>query len=290
MTEIIDAHHHLWRYSPQDYPWITQRMRVLHQDFLPPDVEIELRANHVDGCIAVQARQTLEETETLLGYSEEYAFLRGVVGWAPISSPIFPALLDELCCHRKLRGLRHAVQYEPDQNFILGEDFQRGVELLGEKGLVYDILIFEKHLPQVIAFVDRHPRQTFVLDHIGKPRIAEKLLSPCKKNLCALALRENVYCKLSGLVTEANWSKWTETDLQPYFDIVMQAFGPRRLMMGSDWPVCLLASSYSRWMQLVRKWVSTFSIEEQARILGGTAIEAYRLSNIAPNPAHGENA
>ena len=290
MTEIIDAHHHLWRYSPQDYPWITQRMRVLHQDFLPPDVEIELRANHVDGCIAVQARQTLEETETLLGYSEEYAFLRGVVGWAPISSPIFPALLDELCCHRKLRGLRHAVQDEPDQNFILGEDFQRGVELLGEKGLVYDILIFEKHLPQVIAFVDRHPRQTFVLDHIGKPRIAEKLLSPWKKNLCALALRENVYCKLSGLVTEANWSKWTETDLQPYFDVVVQAFGPRRLMMGSDWPVCLLASSYSRWMQLVRKWVSTFSIEEQARILGGTAIEAYRLSNIAPSYAHGENA
>ena len=290
MTESIDAHHHLWHYSPQGYPWITDRMRVLHQDFLPPDIALELRANNVDGCIAVQARQTLEETKTLLGYAEEYAFLRGVVGWAPISSPVFPSLLDELCCHRKLRGLRHAIQDEPDQNFILGEDFQRGVELLGEKGLVYDILIFEKHLPQVIAFVDRHPRQTFVLDHIGKPRIAEKLLSPWKKNLCALAQRENVYCKLSGLVTEANWSKWTETDLQPYFDIVMQAFGPRRIMMGSDWPVCLLASSYSRWMQLVRKWISTFSIEERERVLGGTAIEAYRLSNIAPNPAHGANA
>lgn len=278
MTERIDAHHHLWRYSPQGYAWITDNMSVIQRDFLPLDLASELRANHLDGCIAVQAQQTLEETQALLSYTGKYAFLRGVVGWAPICSKAFPGILEELCCNPRLLGLRHVVQDEPDENFILREDFNHGVDLLGKKGLVYDILIYEKHLLQSINFVDRHPQQLFVLDHIGKPRIANKLLSPWKENIYELAERENVYCKLSGLVTEANWKNWTEKDLQPYVDVVMQAFGPKRIMMGSDWPVCLLASNYSRWMKLVQKWVASFSIEEQDCILGGTATAVYRLS------------
>lgn len=287
MKERIDAHHHLWQYSEEAYPWISDSMHVLKRDFLPEDIASEVRANNIDGCIVVQAQQTLDDTYALLGYADRHAFLRGVVGWAPISCSTFPSILEELCSHPKLLGLRHVVQDEPDDNFILSKDFNVGVDRLAKENLVYDVLIFAKHLPQTIAFVDRHPQQVFVLDHIGKPPIAERVLSPWRENLRDLARRENVYCKLSGLMTEANWNDWKEEDFQPYVDTVIEAFGPARIMMGSDWPVCLLAGSYSRWMELVHKWISSLSADEQDRILGGSAAEVYRVSDARSNTGNG---
>jgi L-fuconolactonase len=277
MTERIDSHHHLWRYSQDAYPWITNEMNVLRRDFLPSDIETEGRANHIDGCVVVQAQQTLDETYTLLEHADRHSFLRGVVGWAPISSSRFPSILEELCSHPKLRGLRHVIQDEPDENYILRKDFNLGIDKLAEQGIAYDVLVFAKHLPQTIAFVDRHPQQIFVLDHMGKPDVARQVLSPWKENIRDLAQRENVYCKLSGLLTEAKWNDWTDDQFQPYVDTVMEAFGPARIMMGSDWPVCLLAGSYSGWMQLVYQWTSSLSTDEQDCILGRTAAKVYTL-------------
>src|SRR5262249_10074830 len=189
--------------------------------------------------------------------------IRGVVGWAPFASPEFSKSLDRLRSKPKLKGLRHIVQDETDDEFILREDFNGGIAALQGSGLVYDILIYERHLPAAIAFVDRHPNQLFVLDHIGKPRIAQRKLEPWRSNIRELAQRENVYCKLSGLVTEADWKNWQPADLRPYLQVVLDAFGPSRIMVGSDWPVCLLASSYERWFFTLGEFLASLSANEQ---------------------------
>lgn len=277
MPEKIDAHHHLWRYQPAEYGWIDDRMTVLQRDFLPDDLEKELGPAGIAGTVAVQARQTLEETTWLLELAAKWKFIRGVVGWAPMASESFPADLERLRSQPKLKGLRHVVQDEPDDNFILGEKFNRGISRLKGTGLVYDILIFEKHLPATVQFVDRHPHQTFVLDHVAKPKISGLVMDPWRSNLVELARRENVYCKLSGMVTEANWSSWSKADLWPYVEIVLQAFGPDRLMAGSDWPVCLLASSYSNWFEMLNELLSKLSITEKDQILGLVATKVYGL-------------
>jgi len=278
MFERIDAHHHLWRYAIEEYGWITQNMGVLARDFLPEDLRPELLASGTLGSIAVQARQTLEETTWLLRLADEFAFIRGVVGWAPVASPDFPAVLERLQDSQKLKGLRHVIQDEPDEDFMHRQDFNAGVALLKQYGMVYDILIFERHLPAAASFVDRHPAQVFVLDHIAKPRIADRKLEPWRTNICELARRENVYCKLSGMVTEAHWKNWSPADLQPYFDVVLQAFGPKRLMAGSDWPVCLLATTYQTWFSTVREFIRPLSLTEREMILGGVAGEVYSLA------------
>jgi len=274
---VIDSHHHFWRYSVEDYAWIKESMGVIRRDFLPADLEKTIRAAVVDGVVSVQARQSLEETRWLLELAGANPFVRGVVGWAPLIAPDIAKILGELTTDKKLRALRHVLQTEPDELYMLREDFNRGIAALPECGLAYDILIFERHLPQTMQFVDRHPRQVFVLDHLAKPRIKDGQLQPWAKNIRELARRPNVYCKVSGMVTEADYALWTEADLQPFFDTVLEAFGPRRLMLGSDWPVCLVACDYARWVGLVRKWIQQLSAAEQARILGGTAVEAYRL-------------
>lgn len=275
--EIIDAHHHLWRYSPREYGWINDGMAVLRHDFLAADMERELAGAKVDGTLAVQARQTLEETEWLLSLAESSLLIRGVVGWAPIVSTEFPRELDRLKCRKKLKGLRHVIQDEVDDNFINRPDFNRGIKALIGSGLVYDILIFEKHLPATIEFVDRHSNQVFVLDHIAKPRIRDGVLEPWAGNISELAKRPNVYCKLSGLVTEANWTTWSEADLRPYVDIVLDAFTPARLMFGSDWPVCLLATTYRQWFESVTRLIDRLSATERDRVLGANAVEVYHL-------------
>lgn len=277
MPEKIDAHHHLWRYQPAEYGWIDDRMTVLQRDFLPDDLEKELGPARIAGTVAVQARQTLEETTWLLELAAKSKFIRGVVGWAPMASESFPADLERLRSQPKLKGLRHVVQDEPDDNFILGEKFNRGISRLKGTGLVYDILIFEKHLPATVQFVDRHPHQKFVLDHVAKPKISGLVMDPWRSNLVELARRENVYCKLSGMVTEANWSSWSKADLWPYVEIVLQAFGPDRLMAGSDWPVCLLASSYSNWFEMLNELLSKLSTTEKDQILGLVATKVYGL-------------
>lgn len=272
----IDAHHHFWHYNTRDYGWISDEMAVLRRDFLPADLKNEIAAAGIDRVVSVQARQCVEETEWLLKLAEENDFIAGVVGWLPIASPEFPALLEKFAAKRKLRGIRHVVQDEPDDRFILGEAFNRGIDRLIDTHLVYDILIFERHLPYAIEFVKRHSEeQLFVLDHIAKPKIAAGEMQPWADNLRKLAAFPNVFCKLSGLVTEADIHNWTPDQLRPYVETVIDAFGPGRVMFGSDWPVCTCATTYSAWRKLVGDFISHLSVNEQTQIMGGAALKAY---------------
>src|SRR5580658_8067049 len=281
MTARIDAHHHLWRYSKEEYGWIARNIAPIARDFLPLDLQQTLSSSGIDASIAVQARQSLEETQALLDFAQQFDVIRGVVGWAPIASPEFPSVLDRSESFRKLKGFRHVVQDEPDDAFLLRPDFNAGIALLKQYDFVYDILIFERQLPAAISFVDRHPAQVFVLDHIAKPRIRERALEPWRAYIRELARRENVFCKLSGMVTEADWAHWRPQDLQPYFDVVLDAFGPKRLMAGSDWPVCLLATTHQNWFSTLREFISPLSVAEQDMILGGVATHVYSLSENA---------
>jgi L-fuconolactonase len=274
---VIDSHHHFWNFTEADYGWIPPEWSMIRRDFLPDDLQKEISAAGVDGVISVQARQSLLETDWLLGFAAQHAFIRGVVGWLPLSDPAFETHLDHYAANPKLRSLRHVLQAEADDAYMLREDFNRGISSLTRRGLAYDVLILERHLPNTIAFVDRHPSQVFVLDHIAKPRIATGELEPWAKNLRELARRPNVACKLSGMVTEADVATWTPAQLQPFFDVVIDAFGPARLLFGTDWPVCLAGVGYGRWKQIVEQALSTLSEQERAAILGENAIRLYRL-------------
>ena len=275
--ERIDSHHHLWKYSRTDYPWISEGMDSIRQDFLVPDIAQAIQAANIDGVVTVQARQSLSETDWLLDIAARNDFIRGIVGWVPLADPAVASHLQKYWHYPKLKAVRHVLQDEPDDLFMLREDFNRGVSQLEDVGLRYDILIFERHLPQTIEFVDRHPTQIFILDHIAKPKIKSKVLLPWQERIRELARRENVYCKLSGLVTEADWNTWTENDLRPYIDTVLECFGAKRLMFGSDWPVSLLACGYAKWTEVVDRSTGSLSPSERDRLFGGTAKEAYRL-------------
>jgi L-fuconolactonase len=272
----IDSHQHFWKYEPAEYAWINEDMSVIRRDFLPEHLAEEITRAGIEGTVAVQAGTTTE-TEWLLGLADNWSFIRGVVGWAPLTDPYASDALEHLAANRKLRGLRHILQDEPDPYYMLRDDFNAGIRTLLRFGLTYDILIYERHLPQTIEFVDRHPNQVFVLDHIAKPRIKAGEISPWRENIRELAQRENVYCKISGIITEANWTSWTPEQLSPYIDVVLEAFGAHRLMFGSDWPVCLIAGSYAKWVMMMEKAVGALSIPEQERIWSDTAIEAYGL-------------
>jgi L-fuconolactonase len=274
---VIDSHHHFWNFTEADYGWIPPEWSTIRRDFLPDDLQKEIATAGVDGVISVQARQSILETDWLLGFAAQHAFIRGVVGWLPLSDPTIETHLDHYAANPKLRSLRHVLQGEADDAYMLREDFNRGISSLTRRGLAYDILILERHLPNTIAFVDHHPSQVFVLDHIAKPRIATGELEPWAKNLRELARRPNVACKLSGMVTEADVATWTPAQLQPFFDVVIDAFGPARLLFGTDWPVCLAGVGYSRWKQIVEQALSTLSEQERAAVLGENAIRLYRL-------------
>jgi len=277
----VDSHHHLWRYTAEDYGWIQDSpngsMSVLQRDFLPADLEREASAAGVDSTIAVQARQTFEETRWLLSLAGESNLIRGVVGWAPIAADDFSATLDTLRQNPLLKGLRHVVQAEPD-GFLDAPAFNQGIASLLPTGLVYDILIFARQLPETIRFVDRHPQQPFVLDHIAKPCIKANAFSEWDNDIREIARRPNIVCKLSGMVTEADWLTWSPAQLQPYFDTVLEAFGPSRLMFGSDWPVLTVACTYRQWSETVEAWLTPLSPTERAQILGETATRIYRLT------------
>ena len=275
---MIDAHHHLWKHNDRDYEWMNgEALHGLRRDYLVADLSLATRDSGVHGTIAVQARQTLEETDWLLAVAADHPIIKGVVGWVPLCSPQVGDLLERIAFVPNLKGVRHVLQDEPDDQFMLREDFNQGVGKLKEFRLVYDILIFERHLPQAIQFVDRHPQQKFVLDHLAKPRIKDNLISPWDERMRELAKRENVFCKISGMVTEADWGKWTPQQLLPYFDVVLEAFGPRRLMFGSDWPVLTLGSDYDSWVKTFQTFIAGLSAEEQEQISSGTACEVYRI-------------
>ncbi len=275
---VIDAHHHLWSYSADEFGWIDDSMARLRRDFLPEDLIVELSRAKVDGAVTVQARQALEETRWLLELAKGCSAIRGVVGWAPIAAADFEATLSRLTGEAKLVGLRHVVQSEPD-GFLDANDFNRGIRTLRGSGLVYDVLIFERQLEEAIRFVDRHPQQVFVLDHVAKPKIASGELEPWSGRIRELSKRPNVVCKVSGMVTEDSWSGWSIESLRPYLDVVVEAFGPQRLMVGSDWPVCLVASEYGRWWGVLRDYFADYSEAEQANVFGATAIKTYGLAS-----------
>lgn len=252
-------------------------MKVLRRDFLPSDLKPELDGAGFQGCVAIQARQSIEETHWLLELASRTPFIFGVVGWVDLRSPRAHAELASFAKEPKLVGVRHIVQSEPDDRFLLQPEFLRGVSFLEEYDLAYDILIYAKHLPVVAEFVDKFPRQRFVLDHLAKPRIKEKLMHPWEKGIRELAKFSNVYCKSSGLVTEADWQGWKPEDLAPYMDVAMECFGPDRLMIGSDWPVCTVAASYSRVVKVFGDYLEQFSEDVRAKVLGTNALEFYKL-------------
>jgi L-fuconolactonase len=272
----IDSHHHFWNYDPVEYDWIDDSMQVIRRSFLPGDLQAEIEAAGIDGVVSVQARQTLEETDWLLELAAQNTFIKGVVGWVPLAEDSINTTLDRYSDHPKPKAIRHVVQGQP-AGFLDVPEFNTGIRALTQRSLVYDLLIFENQLEEAIRFVDRHPNQRFVLDHIAKPKIKENELEPWAKNMHALAQRENVTCKLSGMVTEADLTAWTAEQLKPYFDTVLEAFGPQRLMFGSDWPVCLLASGYKQWRELVSNLIAPLSEGEQSAIMGQTAIQSYTL-------------
>jgi len=274
---IIDSHHHFWKYDPIEYDWIDDSMKVIRKDFLPENLKTTIQEAGVDGVISVQARQSVEETDWLIGMAQQNDFIKGVVGWLPLIQDDMEVYLEKYAGEKALKGVRHVIQGEPDPEFILRKDFNRGISLLKKYSLVYDILIVERQLPNTIRFVDQHPNQVFVLDHIAKPLIGRKVLSPWKENIMELAKRENVNCKISGMVTEADYQEWTPSQLHPYFEVILEAFGPARLLFGSDWPVCLVATSYKNWMELLLKSISQLSESEKAKIMGGNAVRIYQL-------------
>jgi L-fucono-1,5-lactonase len=274
----LDAHQHFWRFDPVRDAWITPDMAAIRRDFLPGDLAPELLANDIDGCIAVQADQSDAETHFLLGLAREHAFVRGVVGWVDLRAPDLDRRLGELAANPKLRGVRHIAQAEPD-DFLTRSDVARGIGRLRQFGLTYDILVYAHQLPAAIALANALPEQPFVLDHLAKPRIREGALEPWATNLRELARRPNVWCKLSGMVTEADWRHWTEADLRPYLDVAFEAFGPERLMFGSDWPVCLVAAPYARVLGAVEAYVAGCELagHDQRAIFGGNAARFYGI-------------
>ena len=272
----LDAHQHFWSYDARQYPWIPKGS-PLERDWLPPDLAPLLAAAALEGCIAVQARQSLEESRWLLELAEHHAIIKGVVGWVDLRAPEVERDLAALAAHPKFAGVRHVVQDEPDVNFQLGAAFQRGIEKLRAFQLTYDLLIHPRQLPAAIALVRGFPEQLFVLDHIAKPPIASGALSPWREQVEELAQSPNVLCKISGMVTEANRARWQAADFRPYLDVVFAAFGEDRLMFGSDWPVCLLAGSYARVFELVDDYTRGLSTGAREKIFGGNAARFYRV-------------
>jgi len=275
----IDAHQHFWVYDPREYEWIDASMGVLRRDFLPGDLAPELSHAGFDGCVAVQARQTLEETRWLLELAKQFPFVRGVVGWVDLQAPDLRRVLGSFAGNSKLVGLRHIVQSEPDDRFLLRPEFLRGIAMLEEFGLAYDILIYTKHLGVAAEFVGKFPRQRFVLDHLAKPPIKTGELREWERGIRELAKFPNLMAKLSGLVTEADWQAWTPEQITTCIDIAFECFGADRLMIGSDWPVCTLAGTYGRVMGIVMEYVERRTAEEREAVLGRNAERFWRLDS-----------
>ena len=273
----LDTHQHFWRYDPAQHVWMTEAMGVLRRDHLPADLEPSLGAAGFDGTIAVQARQMVEETEWLLQLADAHPFIRGVVGWVDLRSPQVGDQLARYARHPKLVGVRHVVHDEPDDAFVLRADFRAGIARLREFDLTYDLLLFPRHLPFAVRLVEEFPEQPFVLDHIAKPLIRDRVLSPWREDLRRLAAFPSVFCKLSGMVTEARWQEWRPEDFHPYLDAVVEAFGMERLMIGSDWPVCTLSGDYASTMAVVVDYLQRFPVEARDGVLGRNGARFYGL-------------
>ncbi len=275
----IDSHQHFWKYEPIKHSWIDDEMAVIRRDFLPSDLKKVYEENDIDGCVAVQADQTLGETDFLLKLARENDFIKGVVGWADLRSDDIDSVLEKYHNNEKLKGWRHVVQGEPDHNFLMRPEFLKGISFLEKYGYTYDILIFPHQLGATLEFVKQFPHQKFVIDHIAKPYIKDGFFDGWALLMKEIAKHENVYCKVSGMITEADYNSWTAPHIIPYMDLALQAFGSERIMFGSDWPVCLVAGNYGQVKKLVTDFIGTLSDNERKAIMGQNAIRFYNLKN-----------
>ena len=274
---IIDSHQHFWNYEPEKHLWIDDEMSVIKRDFLSDDLQKVFAENGVDACVAVQADQTTEETNFLISIAENNNFIKGVVGWVNLRSE---SIEEDLLKYKKydvVKGFRHVVQGEQDHNFMLRPEFLRGIELLGKYDLCYDILIFPHQLGAALELVKKFPNQKFVIDHIAKPYIKDGFFEGWAVMMREIAKHQNVYCKISGMITEAGYKTWTTEQVHPYMKLVLESFGAGRVMYGSDWPVCLVAGNYSMVKSLVTDFISDLSQEQQNAIMGGNAAKFYNL-------------
>lgn len=278
----IDSHQHFWAYSADQYPWISAGMERLARDYLPADLEAVATPEGVAGSVAVQARQSLAESRWLLDLARRHPFIRGVVGWVDLRSDHVADDLATLAPHDAFVGVRHVVQDEPDPRFLLGEAFVRGLRQLHQFGLTYDLLLYPQQLPAAVELVGLLPEQPFVLDHLAKPRLKPPIKTSdrdqWRHDIEALARHQNICCKLSGLVTEAAWRQWQPADFRPFLDVALTAFGPARLMFGSDWPVCLLSGDYAEVAGIVEDFIAALAPDERNQIWGGTATRFYGLN------------
>lgn len=273
----VDSHQHFWHYDLARHAWITDEMSAIRRDFLPDQYESECAANGVDASVVVQVDQTESETSFVLGLAERFPRIAGVVGWVDLRSPHVEERLRHFSQFKKLRGFRHIAQAEPDDRFLVQPAFLDGIAQLRAFNFTYDILVYPKQLPAAIELASRFPRQPFVLDHVAKPLIKARTLEPWASHIKTLAQNPNVFCKLSGLVTEADWQNLKPDDFRPYLDVVFAAFGPDRLMFGSDWPVCLVAASYAQVKRLIESYVNANAPEHTEKIFGANAIQFYGL-------------
>ena len=274
---IIDSHQHFWNYEAEKHSWIDDEMSVIRRDFLSDDLQKVFDENGVDACVAVQADQTTEETDFLISLAENNNFIKGVVGWVDLRSE---SIEEDLLKYKKydvIKGFRHVVQEEQDHNFMLRPEFLNGIELLGKYDLCYDILIFPHQLGAALELVKKFPNQKFVIDHIAKPYIKDGFFEGWAVMMREIAKHQNVYCKISGMITEADYKTWTPEQVHPYMKLVLESFGASRVMYGSDWPVCLVAGNYSIVKALVTDFITDLSQEEQNAIMGGNAAKFYNL-------------
>ena len=273
----IDSHQHFWKYNSVNHAWINDDMKVIQRDFLPEDLEPILKQHKIDGCISVQADQNETETDFLLNLSNQNDFVKGVVGWVDLRDNNIDERLEYYAQFEKLKGFRHIVQGENDTEFMLRPQFKQGITKLRPYNFTYDILIYHYQLEQAIQFVKLFPEQKFVINHIAKPDIKSGEYAQWQINMKKISLYQNVYCKISGMVTEADWNDWKELDFKIYLDTVVEAFGTDRLMYGSDFPVCLLAADYDKQLNIVQNYISGFSNTEKNKIMGENAIEFYNI-------------
>ncbi|MBP6686997.1 MAG: amidohydrolase family protein [Lacibacter sp.] len=274
--KIIDTHQHFWKYDPVNYSWINDHMQVIRRDFLPGDLAVVINEHKLQGTIAVQADQTEAETDWLLQLATKNDFIQGVVGWVDLRSGNIEERLQHYQQFNKLKGFRHVLQGE-EPSFMLQKGFLNGISKLQQFNFTYDILIFPQHLAAALELVQQFPEQKFVIDHVAKPYIKDGKIDEWKTGMEKLAQHQNIYCKISGMVTEADWKNWTADQLKPYLDVVVNSFGIDRIMYGSDWPVCLVASSYKRWLQTVKDYFASCSEEEQEKVFSCNAINFYNL-------------
>jgi L-fuconolactonase len=272
----IDSHQHFWKYSAANHIWIDDKMAILKRDFFPKDLEPILLKNNVSACVAVQVDQTEEETLFLLNLAKQHTFIKGIVGWVDFKNAKIEERLSYFKQFQLVKGFRHILQAESDE-FLLNPDFLKGISLLEKYDFTYDILIYPHQLNSILSFVKQFPNQRFVLNHLAKPNIKNKEINSWKSGIEKLAKHENIYCKISGLATEANWDSFSADEFSPYLTIVLEQFGADRIMFGSDWPVCLLASSYDNWIHILLEYFKTFSKTEQENIFGRNSIHFYNL-------------